>query len=64
MSTTAHSRARLAGCLAFGATMLLAISEAQASERGPSLKPVTKALDQMGDDFCKTFKLGCQSKGK
>ena len=64
MSTTAHSRARFAGCLAFGATMLLAISEAQASERGPSLKPVTKALDQMGDDFCKTFKLGCQSKGK
>ena len=64
MSSTLRFSARLAGSLAFGAAMLLAMPEAQPSESGPSFKPVTKALDQMGDDFCKTFKLGCKSKGK
>ena len=62
MTTTPRLPARLANSVALGAVMLLAVPEAQANERGPSLKPVTKALDQMGDDFCKTFKLGCKGK--
>ena len=64
MITPRTTPARLASSVALGAAMWLAVPEAQASDRGPSLKPVAKALDQMGDDFCKTFKVGCQSKGK
>jgi hypothetical protein len=64
MTTTHRLPTRLAGSIAISAMVWMAAPQAHASEHGPSLKPVAKALEQMGDDFCKTFKLGCQSKGK
>lgn len=38
------------------------LSPARAGQQSPALKPVAKALDEMGDDFCKSFKLKCPAK--
>ena len=59
---------RVIGCLAtwFVVGMALGLTPpgAQASDRKPSLKTVTDALDQMSDDFCQTFKLKCPARSK
>ncbi|WP_421695684.1 extensin family protein [Aestuariivirga sp.] len=62
ITTTQAVSALLATLVGTGASLWLMTASAVAGQQVPSLKPVAEALDQMGDDFCKSFKLKCPAK--
>ncbi|MFO1122203.1 MAG: extensin family protein [Hyphomicrobiales bacterium] len=55
---------RIPGLIATGVVLCMTAPLAQANDSSRPLAPVGKALNQMGEDFCQSFKLNCQKKAR